>query len=261
MATPSTRSPLRLPPLRVAGQSIQEEIDRVADKAMDHIGIVMVLFMGWLVFLASWVFNLPALTMFIVFSTYLVLALVWSLPRLIRLFRQLGHLRLGRDGERIVAENLEPLKAAGHTVIHDLIGPGFNVDHVVVGPTGVYTIETKTRSKPIRGNPKVYFDGQELRVGGFAPDRDPVTQAHAQARWLQGIVRDMTGRTFPVKPVIVFPGWFVERTTREASSQVWVLEPKALPKFIANEPARLAEEDAAMITDRLRHFVRAVVPK
>lgn len=42
---------------------------------------------------------------------------------------------------------------------------------------------------------------------------------------------------------------------------MWILEPKALLKFIANEPSRFAEADVAMISDGLRHFVRAVVPK
>lgn len=44
---------------------------------------------------------------------------------------------------------------------------------------GIFTVETKTFSKPARGNAKVTFDGENILVNGFRPDRDPVTQARA----------------------------------------------------------------------------------
>ena len=61
-------------------------------------------------------------------------------------------------------------------------GPGFNLDHVVIGTKGIFT----------------------------------------------------TGKSFAVKPVVLYPGWFVEQ--RPGSKRdVWVLNEKAFPKFLANE--------------------------
>jgi hypothetical protein len=56
---------------------------------------------------------------------------------------------LGYFGERIVAEHLEPLKLQGWRIFHDVPGisngSSFNLDHIAVGPNGVFAIETKTR--------------------------------------------------------------------------------------------------------------------
>jgi hypothetical protein len=48
------------------------------------------------------------------------------------------------------------------------VGEGFNVDHVIIGPAGAFTIETKTWSKPKRGSPTISFDGETLRAAGYA---------------------------------------------------------------------------------------------
>lgn len=63
-------------------------------------------------------------------------------------------LRRGIQGEERVAELLAGLEPNGYLAIHDLdIGRG-NADHVLVGPTGVFVIETKDwggRFYPVRG--------------------------------------------------------------------------------------------------------------
>jgi hypothetical protein len=51
----------------------------------------------------------------------------------------------GAEGERRTARLLAPLERHGHQIFHDLAVPGSaaNVDHLVVGPTGVYVIDSK----------------------------------------------------------------------------------------------------------------------
>jgi len=51
----------------------------------------------------------------------------------------------GAAGERETAKRLALLPAS-FTVLNDLTFSGFNVDHVVVGPTGVWAIETKSQT-------------------------------------------------------------------------------------------------------------------
>jgi Nuclease-related domain len=48
----------------------------------------------------------------------------------------------GATGEQIVARKIDDLPD-GFCVIHDLATPFGNLDHVVVGPTGVFVLETK----------------------------------------------------------------------------------------------------------------------
>ena len=61
--------------------------------------------------------------------------------------RSLGHLVhpwiAGLTGEREIAKQLEPLLHRGYDVIHDADLGRAAVDHIVVGPSGVFAIETK----------------------------------------------------------------------------------------------------------------------
>jgi hypothetical protein len=169
---------------------------------------------------------------------------------------RLRALKQGRDGEKAVGQFLERLRAQGYQVFHDIIGEGFNVDHVLIGPAGVFSIETKTRGKPRRGDAKISFDGERLLVAGFEPDRDPIVQAKAQAAWLRQLLAESTGRQFVVRAVILFPGWFVDQSSKSLRD-LWVLEPKALPAFLEREPPVLSAEDVKLATFHLSRFIRA----
>ena len=123
--------------------------------------------------------------------------------RVQRLRPRLRALRQGIEGEKAVGQFLERLREQGYQVFHDLVGEGFNVDHVLIGPAGVFTIETKTWSKPQRGDARIVYDGNTLTVAGRVPDRDPLAQAKAQASWLRSLLSESTGRRMEVQPVVV----------------------------------------------------------
>lgn len=174
---------------------------------------------------------------------------IWSVGPALR------QLRLARDGEKVVGQYLERFRQDGYQVFHDVIGQGFNLDHVLIGPAGIFTIETKTFSKPARGQPKIVFDGEKIVVAGHEPDRNPVIQAKSQGKWLMELLSESTGRKFPVRPVVLFPGWFIEQSSG-SSREVWVLAPKAMPSFLANEPTRLPPEDVRLAAFHLSRFIR-----
>ncbi len=169
--------------------------------------------------------------------------------------KEVRRLKLGRDGERAVAEQLDVVKNEGAIVFHDLVGDGFNLDHVVLSSRGVFVVETKTHSKPAKGSSSVTFDGKTLLVNGFEPQRNPVTQALGNAKWLAEMLRASTGKEFPVRPVVLFPGWFVEPFPK--GSSVWVLNPQVLPSFIQHEPTRINESDLHMASYHLARYIRA----
>jgi hypothetical protein len=71
--------------------------------------------------------------------------LVFEHPKL----RELVHWTQGAKGERQVGAVLESLSDRGFRCLHDLdIGRGY-VDHVAVGPTGVFAIETKAWTRRV----------------------------------------------------------------------------------------------------------------
>jgi hypothetical protein len=257
MSNSSRRSPLRSTPLRQAGASIQAEIDRLRDDVLlDRFVGLLIVFVMWITALLQWLFPAPRGLHFGVMSVFLLGAAVWALPTMFRAIRHVKALRLGRDGERIVAEHLEGVAHDGMWILHDHQGEGFNIDHVLVGPQGVFTVETKTYSKPVSGDARVRFDGSGIRVDGVAMDRDPLVQACAQTRWMKRTLEDLTGQKFPVRSVVVLPGWFVERSREAAGSEVWVLEPKDMRGWLRREPHVLPPQDVALVQNRLKLLAR-----
>ncbi len=83
-----------------------------------------------------------------------------------------------------------------------------------------------------------------------------MVQALAQAGWLRELLFESTGKRMPVRPVVLFPGWFVEQGPG-ATRQIWVLEPKALPAFLGNAPPVLSPEDVALASTHLSRMIRA----
>jgi hypothetical protein len=249
----SKRSPLKDRPLRNPGQSLDEQIrDLISDYAWGP--LVFVLFMV-LVTALEWLryyHSLPPKPW--LYSSVAVPALGYAVWRFIRVRSEVKNRWLGRDGEKVVGQFLEVLRERGYRVFHDVIGDGFNVDHVLIGPAGVFTVETKTHSKP-NGDARVTFDGETVRIDGFEPDRDPVIHAKAQASWLRALLSESTGRRFEVRSVIVYPGWWVNEGSIKANT-VWVLEPKRLPTFLDHEPRRLSKDDTLLASFHLSRFVR-----
>lgn len=253
---PRSRSPLKAAPLRVAGQSVQDEIDRIVENELEDAALFMAIaFVVLVMAIFNYFVRTPPGVFVAVGALYMVGATAWGVPRIRRARKKLRRLRQGRDGERAVAEYLDTLRDDGIRVLHDLRGQGFNVDHVLVGPQGIYTIETKTLSKPTKGNPKVVYDGERIRIGSYEPSRDPVTQAKAEASWLRQLIQTSTGKAFTVRPVVVFPGWFVEEPNG-IEPPVWVLEPKMLRARLLRQPLFMSDEDVSLCVFHLKRFIR-----
>jgi hypothetical protein len=250
-----TRSPIKDKPLRLPGQSLQEERDKLYEDKIEQPALFVALL--FVIMVLEWWRSYSGLKPSPgLFTLLFVLALGFFGWRVWRLRPRFRALRQGLEGERVVGQFLERLREQGYQVFHDLIGEGFNVDHVAVGPAGVFTIETKTWSKPARGEPLLEFDGERLVAAGYEPERDPIVQAKAQASWLQRLVEETAGRRVTVRPVVVFPGWFVKQS-KGSTREVWVLEPKALPGFLAHEAVDLPSDDVKLISFHLSRFIRA----
>ncbi len=71
--------------------------------------------------------------------------------RLIRDYNSRRIKRLAYDGEVAVGQELQYL--TDHVAFHDFQAGTFNIDHILVGASGVYAVETKARSKPDAKDP------------------------------------------------------------------------------------------------------------
>lgn len=252
------RSPLKAPPLRYAGQSLDEEIQKIIHNkitdyaAMGGIAVGLSLY-EWL----RWYLKIPYQP--IVFMALAVIIGGYSYVR-IRLYRrQIKSLRQAAEGEKAVGQQLEDLRERGYRVFHDVIGNGFNIDHVLIGPGGVFTVETKTISKPMKGQCEITYDGEKIAVNGITPDRDPITQAKAQASWVRNYIHQAIGKNLKVRPVVLYPGWFVKRQPKGV--EVWVLNPMNLPAFLQYEKPVLEPEEVGLIAGQLSQYIRGSFQK
>lgn len=259
MRTEKKRSPLdRARPLRAAGQSLTNQLD---DVLYDHALAPLLIAIFSCVFASvewiRYVLKTPPVPVFA--SICAALVVIWAVFKIKRSMKLAEQIKLGRDGERVVAQYLEWFRSSNFFVFHDVPNGDANVDHVLIGPKGVFTIETKTHSKPVRGECRVSVVNGEVRANGLVLDRNPLVQAKAQANWLKGFLAESQFKAH-VWPVVAFPGWFVEPFDTRATG-AWVLEPKALNKFIENEPERLSREQVQAMASALSSYIRAQLDK
>ena len=176
----------------------------------------------------------------LVISLFLFTAIFCSIAgRKLRLLaKQRAAYRLGFQGERFVAEELNQLMNNGFQVFHDIPFFDYNIDHVVVGPTGVFAIETKTKRKRLahgKEKHKVVFDGERLNFpGGW--DTAALDQARLNAKTLSQWLSSATADRITAHPILTIPGWFVERSVR---SEVYVANPKQIRSYILNSNENL----------------------
>lgn len=252
----SRRSPLKEPPLPQAGESLLHEFYVVlVSKCMVW---VLVAALSLVSMIAEWERFLSRRPPVPTYVTAIMLpVLVVAAVKVFRGIKKAKQLRLGMEGEQAVGQTLERMRAYGYEVFHDIPAEDFNVDHVLIGPAGVFVIETKTVSKPIRGDFHVRYDGERVLVNGHTPDRNPLAQARAVADHVRKLLANTLERQIAVRPVVLYPGWFVEKQPRGV--EVWVLNPKALAAFMVHEDIVLSPREVARLADELARRIRSVI--
>ena len=252
-----TKSPITAKPLRVPGQTLARQVDNTAAE----IGLLISGILGELIIIGNfwWRWYHPQVSHpHPLPGTIIGLAIVAVLVILvIRRIRKIKNLKLGRDGEIAVGQFLERMQGTNSLLFHDVPGDHFNLDHVLVCNQGIFVIETKTLSKPIRGEVHIRVKDGEVYANQFRLDRNPITQATAEARWLENLLEQSTGKKFPIQPVVLFPGWYVDPQPSAERQKVWLLEPKALPAFVGNCSTCIKDEDVHMVSFHLSRYIRS----
>ena len=254
------RSPIKDPPLRLPGESL---FDRLLGVHHDFVMYFVQCALVWLVAANAWTYwsmKVPVTVGWCSFWTALAMGVTaFAILKTRRLWRTGHNLRQGMEGEVFVGQYLEEhCRERGYKVLHDIVADRFNVDHILIGPGGVFAIETKTISKPISRDAVVQFDGESVLVDGYVPDRDPIAQAYACARHVAELLAESTNRPVDkihVRPVVLYPGWFIEGSS--SGRRVWVLTPEAFVAFLDHEYEQLEDEDIGLYHSHLIKHIRA----
>lgn len=86
----------------------------------------------------------------------------------------------------------------GYRILHDVELSGVTADHLVIAPTGVWVIITRSQ----RGTVQLTTDG--LTVDGRRLLRDPRRHAQTAASAVRTLLRRETGTTIRVQPLVCF---------------------------------------------------------
>ncbi len=257
-----TQAPEKL--LRPPGESLRkqaEALDRqIADQLIWLLGFpVLVL----IIYLAARESAPPAFTfawraiLAVSLCAYAVMAV-----GLVRRRRWHEKLRLGYRGERAVGEELNRLMLDGCRVFHDVpLSKDWNLDHVVVAPSGVYAIETKTQAREklaeLQTADEVVYDGICLQFPNNTYDSKSPAQACDHAGRLARMLSEDLNATVHVKPILTLPGWWI---TCKGKGEVAVMNPQMIRSTIVTEDAPvLSPELIENITNHLDQKCRDVV--
>jgi hypothetical protein len=157
-------------------------------------------------------------------------------PRLRRLHRR-------PKGERVVAEILDRARAHGCAVFHDLPSDFGNIDHVVVGPAGVFAIETKARTG---AGTIEYRNENEIVFGDRLIDQRALARARGSARAVQEKLQECFETKLPVTPLVVFVGeWRVHR--HPGNFVVDVLAAHQLENYFDRQQPQLTRQEITEI--------------
>ncbi|MBR7180414.1 MAG: NERD domain-containing protein [Kiritimatiellae bacterium] len=129
----------------------------------------------------------------------------------------------GARGEERVSGILKTLPD-GYHVFNDFVAMGTHVDHVVVGPPGVFSVETKNWQG------EVTVDDGYVLVDGSLPTRQPVAQAVKEAALVKSALKRL-GWDGDVTPVLAFASGSFRPKMAEVSGAVVMNASGLVPGF------------------------------
>jgi hypothetical protein len=161
--------------------------------------------------------------------------------------------RVGHEGERRTAKVLRELNS-DWTVWHDVPGrKGTNIDHVVLGPSGLYLLDSKNYSG------EGHVEGRALEIrwledpGAGWSHRRLIPRMRAANATLKEQVQEVTGLPLWVQPVVVlwmhFPGESVE------VDGIRFIRGGLLGEWLSSRRAGSSPQDSASIAHAVDHLL------
>ncbi len=198
-------------------------------------------------------FNKKYLVEFLAFIISVVLlVLIYTIGSRIKKEQRIsGNFYYGSKAESFILYKLSKLSNE-YLVFQDVKFPGKreNIDFVVLGPTGIFTIEVKSH----RG--KIDFDGKKLVKLKFPLHRDFLKQALSEALLLHDYIKDKSGEYIFVQSVLVFSSQHAKLNFNPGLvNNVCILLGSNIISFLVNQPRILSSEKISQLEDFLGELV------
>lgn len=151
----------------------------------------------------------------------------------------------GADGEELVGERLARLRSAGWFVLHSVpIGSnGADVDHLLIGPGGVFTINTKNHARA-----NVWVGDRVIMVNGKKTDH--LRNARTEGQRVSTVLTRETPWTVTAQPAIIIVTQ--KYTVKGHPEHVLVLRTRDVPNYFQQLPRIYSDESVEWIYDTAR---------
>jgi hypothetical protein len=204
----------------VAGEYVQSQADRLGTALTTIVVVSLAVIAG------AFLLGARGWTLVVIMAAALVAIAVADR----RLEPAIGRWSRGAAGERKVGAILDGLGADWH-VLHDVSFGRGNIDHVLVGPGGAFTVETKSH----RG---------DIRIDRI--DAHMVNQAYAEKKVLE------TVSGLRVQPLLVFSEAYLVGSVPAHIRGVTVLPARMLAGFLHRRRPVFDHAEAAEVGEALR---------
>jgi hypothetical protein len=150
--------------------------------------------------------------------------------------------RVGAKGEQLVAKQLERLGPSWH-IVHSvtLSDTGTDLDHLVIGPGGVFCINTKSHP-----NAKVWVAGDTLLVNGHRPEHNYVRASRSEGRKVARLLSAACGFEVAVRPVIAVVN-AIDLEVKEQPADVRICSRRRIAEWLAGQPRTLSPDQVEAI--------------
>ncbi len=262
------RNPLTEDLLRSPGESLRDQIEDLNwDFAIYFSFASIPIIWTYSIYISKQAFEgkAPGIVDFMFYLAVAVGGYGWLCWKIWQILKKRRLLTLGYEAELAVGQELNQLGRYGFHIFHDVPAKEFNVDHIAVGPNGVFAIETKGRPKlkssvaDARSGWEVNYDGKHLDFPLWR-ETAPLDQAIRQAKWVREWLSKAVGEPVQVQPVLVLPGWYIKRTS---GTGIPVINATYIAKFFPK--AGQGDHLSAQLIDRIVHQLeqrcRNVVPR
>lgn len=157
--------------------------------------------------------------------------------------------RMGRDGERWTEKELRSLEREGWSVRHDIEDRYGNIDHVVIGPGGVFLLDSKNYWGSFAIEEGVLSCHHEIAPMSDYSLPKLEKRMRGAAFGLEERLKAKLGWRVDVQPVVVLWAEFPEREGKLGQGKVAVVGGRRLRGWPREQPVRLADRDRPAVAE------------
>jgi hypothetical protein len=167
---------------------------------------------------------------------------------------EFSNYRTGIIGEQKVTKTLSLALSDEYSMFNDVKlknMPSGNIDHIVVGPTGIFVIETKNYKSKI----SYYGDNWE----GIGRGKPPSNQARINAMRIKKILdssESLKSKAFYIQGIVVFANNKAELIEKKPPEHVKIKRIDNLAAYIKSEPKRLEAGEIEQIEMEIQNNIR-----